>query len=61
MSNVSYGKVSLNIDARASITYQFDRFFLNIYGQVNRFRHSADNNELKLTDWYVNAALGVRF
>lgn len=60
-TNVSYGKVSLNIDARASITYQFDRFFLNIYGQVNNFRHSVDNNELKLTDWYVNAALGVRF
>lgn len=59
-SHTSYGKVALNFDARASITYQFDRFFLNVSGQLNHFRHNVDNNQLRLTDWYVNASLGVR-
>ena len=49
------------MDARASITYQFSRYFLTVSGQYNYFSNKVDDNELKLTDWYVNAALGVRF
>lgn len=60
-SDTKYGKLSLNIDARASITYNFDRFFLNVYGQVNHWNNKIDNNRIKLTDWYVNASLGFRF
>jgi hypothetical protein len=60
-SITKYGKLSLNIDARASITYNFDRFFLNVYGQVNHWNNKIDNNRIKLTDWYVNASLGFRF
>lgn len=60
-STTKYGKLSLNIDARASITYNFDRFFLNVYGQVNHWHNKVDNNRIKLTDWYVNASLGFRF
>jgi hypothetical protein len=60
-STTKYGKISLNIDARASITYNFDRFFLNVYGQVNHWNNKIDNNRIKLTDWYVNASLGYRF
>ena len=60
-TEIKYGRPSLSMDARASITYQFDRFFLTASGQYNRYSNQADGNELQLTDWYVNAALGVRF
>ena len=60
-TEIKYGRPSLSMDARASITYQFDRFFLTASGQYNRYSNKADGNELQLTDWYVNAALGVRF
>lgn len=58
---VKYGKVSFNIDARVSATYNMGRFFVNAYGQVNHYHNSIEGNTLKLTDWYVNAALGYRF
>lgn len=58
---VKYGKVSLNIDARVSVTYNMGRFFVNAYGQVNHYHNSIEGNTLRLTDWYVNAALGYRF
>ena len=57
---VKYGKVSFNLDARASITYAWDRYFLNVHGQWNQFKHSVDSNTLKLNDWFVNASLGIR-
>lgn len=57
---VSHGKVSFNLDARASITYNWNRYFLNIHGQWNQFKHSMDNNTVKLNDWFVNASLGMR-
>ena len=41
-SDTKYGKLSLNIDARASITYNFDRFFLNVYGQVNHWNNKIE-------------------
>jgi hypothetical protein len=56
-----YGHPSFTVDARASITYQFSRFFLTVCGQYNSYSNKVDGNELKLTDWFVNAALGVRF
>jgi hypothetical protein len=60
-SITKYGKLSLNIDARASITYNFNRFFLNVFGQVNHWNNKIEYNIIKLTDWYVNASLGFRF
>ncbi len=57
---VKYGKVSLNFDARMSITYHWNHYFFNIYGQWNRFRNSIESNTLHLNTWYVNASLGVR-
>ena len=60
-TETKYGRPSLSLDARASITYQFRRYFLTVSGHYNRYSNKADDNELKLTDWYVNAALGVRF
>lgn len=60
-TETNYGRPSFTMDARASITYQFDRFFLTVGGQYSRYKNKADDNDLQLDDWYVNAALGVRF
>lgn len=60
-TETKYGRPTLNVDARASITYQFNRYFLTVSGQFNHYSNKADDNKLQLTDWYVNAALGVRF
>ena len=60
-TEIKYGRPTLSMDARASITYQFDRIFLTVSGQYNRYSNKADDNELDLTDWNINAALGVRF
>ena len=57
---VKHGKVSFNLDARASISYTWDRYFLNVHGQWNQFKHSVDRNTVKLNDWFVNASLGIR-
>ncbi len=57
---VKYGKVSLNIDARLSITYNWNRYFFNIYGQWNGFRNKIENSTVRLNTWYINTSLGIR-
>ena len=59
-TDVKYGKLSLNLDARMSLTYNLGRYILNVNGQLNRFHNSIDENTLKLSDWYINALLGIR-
>ncbi len=54
------GKVKLNFDARLSVTYQWDRFFVNAYGQFCNFPYSYDQGSGRLNDWYINACIGVR-
>jgi hypothetical protein len=43
------------------VTYQWDRFFVNAFGQYSRFRYKDGAVKGSLSDWYVNASLGVRF
>lgn len=57
---VKYGKMSLNLDARVSVTYNINRCFFNIAGQLNHFHNNVANSKLTLTDWYVNGAMGIR-
>ena len=59
-TSVKHAKITVNIDARLSVTYNIDRYFLNVYGQLNNFKNSIDNSRLRLTDWYINASLGIR-
>ena len=56
-----FGKVQLNVDARASIAYTWDRYFMSVFGQLNSFDYGSSRTNIKLTDWYVRASLGVRF
>ena len=52
--------IRFNFDTRLSVTYQFDRFFFNAYGQFSRFTYSEDDHSGSVNDWYVNASIGVR-
>lgn len=55
-----HSHVTLNFDARLSLTYQFDRFFFNAYGQFSRIPYKDAQVKGRFTDWYINASLGIR-
>ena len=57
----NHSRLTLNVDARLSLTYQWKRFFINAFGQYSRFRYKDGAVKGTLSDWYINAALGVRF
>ena len=52
--------ITVNFDARLSVTYNFSRFFINAYGQFNNMRYTHDSSYGHLNDWFVNASIGVR-
>lgn len=56
----THTSMTLNIDARMSVTYNWKRFFVNAYGQFSNFHYKDGNVKGRLNDWYVNASLGVR-
>ena len=57
----SDNKVKLNFDARLSVVYNFDRWYVRVYGQYNQFRYGSDFVSGRVTDWTANASLGFRF
>ena len=57
----SNNKVKLNFDARLSVVYNFDRWYLRVYGHYNQFRYGNDFVSGRVTDWTANASLGFRF
>ena len=54
-------KVKLNFDARLSVVYNFDRWYVRVYGHYNQFRYGNDMISGRITDWTANASLGFRF
>ena len=52
--------MTLNIDARVSITYNFGRYFINAYGQFNNNRYRHSDSHGYLNDWFVNTSIGIR-
>ena len=52
--------MTLNFDARLSVTYNFSRYFVNAYGQFFNMRYRHDNSHGYLDDWFVNASVGIR-
>ena len=54
-------KVKLNLDARLSVVYNFDRWYLRAYGHYNQFSYGSDPVSGRVTDWTVSASLGFRF
>ena len=58
---MSPNKVKLNLDARLSVVYNFDRWYLRVYGHYNQFSFGSDFVSGRVTDWTANASLGFRF
>ena len=56
----THGKMTVNIDARLSVTYQYRQFFFNVYGQLYHFPYKDKKVKGRLHDWYVNASVGIR-
>lgn len=52
--------LTVNFDARVSLTYNFGRFFVNAYGQFNNSRYWHGNSHGHLNEWFVNTSFGVR-
>ena len=57
----SNNKVKLNFDARLSVVYNFDRWYVRVYGHYNQFSYGSDLVSGRVTDWTANASLGFRF
>lgn len=57
-----WSRVTLTYNARTSITYNFERFFFNVYGQLNsRSYKYGDEGDGRVKDWFINTSIGVRF
>lgn len=54
-------KPKFNFDARLSVTYNWDRWYLRASGHYNMFRYGSDLVSGRMTDWTAYAALGFRF
>ena len=58
----NWSRVTLTFNARASVTYSWKRFFLNVYGQWNtRSYKYGEEGDGRISDWYVNTSFGLRF
>ena len=60
-AETSNNKMKLNFDARLSVVYNFDRWYVRVYGHYNQFRYGDDYVSGRVTDWTANASLGFRF
>ena len=52
--------LTINFDARLSLTYNFGRYFISAYGQFSNMRYRHDSSHGHLNDWFVNTSVGVR-
>ena len=59
-SSTHHSRMTLNFDARLSVTYNLGNWFINAYGQFSNFRYKFDLNSGRLNDWYINASIGLR-
>ena len=55
-----HGRITLNFDAKLSLTYNVGDWFLSAFGQFNTFSYRHGTSKGRFNDWYVNASMGVR-
>lgn len=61
-SHTQWSNITPTFNARASLTYNWNIFFLNVYGQWTNHNYYHDSeNSGRINDWYVNTSLGIRF
>ena len=53
-------RLALNFTTRLSVTYNWNRYFINANGQFNNFNYKHNSMHGHLNDWYINASVGVR-
>ena len=53
-------RLALNFTTRLSVTYNWNRYFINANGQFNNFNYKHKAMHGHLNDWYINASVGVR-
>lgn len=56
----SNNRLALNFTTRLSVTYNWNRYFINANGQFNNFNFKHKAMHGHLNDWYINASVGVR-
>lgn len=54
-------RITLTSNGKASITYNWDRYFFNVHGQWNQHRYNYGDGDGTINEWYVNTSLGFRF
>ena len=59
--NSQWGRVRLNLDVRASVTYWYRNWFFNAMGQIHSFSSSYDGTKIGMSNWDIKAALGFTF
>lgn len=59
-SNSRNNRIALNFTTRLSVTYNWDRYFINANGQFNNFNYKHKAMHGHLNDWFINASVGVR-
>ena len=52
--------MTVNFDARLSLTYNFGQYFINAYGQFNNNRYRHGDSRGHMNDWFVNTSIGIR-
>lgn len=60
-SNSQWGRVRLNVDVRASVTYRYRNWFINAMGQIHSFSSSYDETDIRMGNWDVKGAIGFTF
>jgi len=54
-------RTTLNFNCRASVSYNWERCYLNAYGNFYNSRYHYSANSGWLNDWSATLDLGVRF
>ena len=59
--NSQWGRVRLNLDVRASVTYWYRNWFFNAMGQIHSFSSSYDGTKIGMSNWDIKGSLGITF
>lgn len=59
--NTRSGHVSINVDARATVAYQWSRYFVSAYTQFDTFSYKYKKGNGRINDWSAKLSFGVRF
>lgn len=60
-SHGDWGKIRLNLDVRASITYWIRNWYITGMGQIHSFSSSYDETKIRMSEWDLKTAIGFTF